>query len=130
MAFTNVIPSDTVQDAYGEVARVARELLSNHDWISVKLDKREKKRLKHNCKFPDDQREARWVVEIEVETIDRGVVKTQVMVTGYGGTYQSKREYILEKLKDKGIELHPQTLRWLSLPASKEWRSPFLDTAS
>ena len=107
MRFTNVIPSDTVQDAYGEVARVARELLSDTVWVGKQLEKREEKRVKWNLKHPDDQREARMIIEIEIETIDRGIVKTQVMVTGYGGTYLSKREYIIQQLRDKGIKLHP-----------------------
>jgi DNA-directed RNA polymerase len=106
MRFTNVIPSDTVQDAYGEVARLARIHLANQDWLKVKLDKRETKRLKYNRKHPDEPRDQRMIIEFEIDLLDRGIVKTQVMVTGYGGTYKSKREYILEALNEKLKELH------------------------
>ena len=37
------------------------------------------------------EREQRLIIEIEIETIDRGVVKTQVMVTGYGSTTNQTR---------------------------------------
>ena len=108
MKFTNVIPSDTPQDAYAEVARYARGFLSCKVWVKEAIDQQEQKRIKWNKKHPDDQREQRLIIEIEIETIDRGVVKTQVMVTGYGGTYQSKRGYIIEKLRERGVKLHPQ----------------------
>ena len=43
--------------------------------------------------------------------LDRSIVKTQVMVTGYGGTYLSKREYIVKALREKfeslKVDLHP-----------------------
>ena len=110
MAFTNVIPSDTLQDAYGEVARIARELLTDKAWLRKQLDKREAKRLLHNKRHPDKEKKQRMTVQIDVNAIDRSVVKTQVMVTGYGGTYLSKREYIVENLKElvekKGKKIH------------------------
>ena len=112
MRFTNVIPSDTPQDAYGEVARVARELLSDKEWVQVKLVKRESQRVKRNEKYPDNPRDERMFLEIDINTIDRGIVKTQVMVTGYGGTYLSKREYIIKQLKEaieeKGAQVAPE----------------------
>ena len=101
MRFTNVIPSPAPQDAYGEVARVARDLLSDDEWVEAKIIAREDARQKHNAKYPDRPREKRMVIELDIHTIDRGVVKTQVMVTGYGGTYLSKREYIIKALKEK-----------------------------
>jgi DNA-directed RNA polymerase len=110
MTFTNVIPSETPQDAYGEVARVARDLLSTKAWVSVKIDQREDKRVKWNKKNPDEPREPRMIIEIEIQTIERGIVKTQVMTTGYGSTYQTKRDNIVEALKEKGIRLHPDDI--------------------
>lgn len=110
MAFTNVIPSDRLMDAYGEVARIARELLTDKKWLRQQLDAREEKRLKHNAAFPDRPKAKRMRIELDINAIDRSVVKTQVMVTGYGGTYLSKREYIIEQLKElskkKGKHIH------------------------
>ena len=107
MRFTNVIPSDTPQDAYGEVARVARELLSNRVWLTEKIQKREEDRVKWNAKHPDEKpRKKRMQFTFEIERIDRGIVKTQVMVTGYGGSFLRKREYILKQLKDSKIDVH------------------------
>ena len=77
MRFTNVFPGEEPQDAYGEVARVARELLSSEEWVKVKILEREEKRLKHNKQNPDDQREQRMIIEIEIHTIERGIVKTR-----------------------------------------------------
>ena len=107
MQFVNVIPGDEPQDAYGEVARVARELLTDPGWLAVKIQKRRDNDAKWNQQHPDRKREDRDVVEVDVSKIDRSIVKTQVMVTGYGGTYQSKRKYILEQLDEKKVELHP-----------------------
>ena len=100
MSFTNVIPSDTLQDAYGEVARIARDLLTDKKWLRKKLDDREKKRLAKIAKHPEDKSPKRMHINLDINAIDRSVVKTQVMVTGYGGTYLTKREYIIEKLKE------------------------------
>ena len=50
-------------------------------------------------------------IDLDINAIDRSVVKTQVMVTGYGGTYLSKREYIIENLKElmeKKKNINPQ----------------------
>lgn len=107
MEFVNVIPGDEPRDAYGEVARVARELLQDEGWLQVKLLKRKDNDATWNQKNPDNQREPRDIIEVEIYSIDRGVVKKQVMVTGYGGSYQAKRKYILEALDEKKIELHP-----------------------
>ena len=62
MSFTNVIPGDAPRDAYGEVARVARELLSDPEWLQDKILKREETRLKHNAKFPDRPRDQTYGV--------------------------------------------------------------------
>ena len=107
MSFVNVIPGDEPRDAYGEVARVARQLLGDTGWLQIKILKRKENDEAWNQKHPDRKREPRDIIEIEVDSIDRGVVKTQVMVTGYGGSYQAKRKYILESLDEKKIELHP-----------------------
>ena len=111
MTFTNVIPGDEPRDAYGEVARVARELLTESNWLKDQLEKREAKRIKRNEMYPDNQKEQRMFIDLDVAAIDRSVVKTQVMVTGYGGTYLSKREYIIEKLKEaikSEKNIHPE----------------------
>lgn len=108
MRFTNVIPSDTPQDAYGEVARVARELLRNPSWLKEQVDKRTKKDEMWNANNPQrTQREIRTGISFNIDDLQRAIVKKQVMVTGYGGTYQSKHAGIKEALKDKNIEIHP-----------------------
>lgn len=108
MTFTNVMPGLEPQDAYGEVAREARVLLQDGAWCEIKIREQVEKTKKWNLANPDKPREERFIIEIDVHLIDRSVVKTQVMVTGYGGTYQAKRKYILEQLKKQKIELHPQ----------------------
>ena len=40
-------------------------------------------------------------IDVPDKFVDRGTVKTQVMVTGYGGTYLSKRDYIIEALQEQ-----------------------------
>ena len=111
MAYTNVIPSNTLQDAYAEVAKVAQTLLADKGYLRRVIDKREQKRLRKLKKNPEaNHKDQRMHIEVDLDSIDRSVVKTQVMVTGYGGTYQSKREYIIEKLQDlakKGTNIHP-----------------------
>ena len=44
MRFTNVIPSDTPQDAYAEVARIANILLKDKNWVDEQIKQREKNR--------------------------------------------------------------------------------------
>ena len=112
MSFTNVIPGEAPRDAYAEVARLAREYLSDPKWYKPLIDKREEKRLKWNEQHKEkDHRQKRMHIDVNLPLIDRGVVKTQVMVTGYGGTYLSKRQYIIEKLKEltneKEANFHP-----------------------
>ena len=107
MKFTNVIPGETPQDAYGEVARIARELLTDNSWLEPKLQIREERRLKRNQLYPENPKEQRMHIDVDLNEITRSVVKTQVMVTGYGGTYLSKREYIIEELK-KADGIDPQ----------------------
>ena len=100
MRFTNVIPGDEPRDAYEEVARLARQLLNDKQWVQDAVNKREEKRLVYNKANPDTPRKKRMHIKVDPYEITRKVVKTQVMVTGYGGTYLSKREYIIEALKE------------------------------
>jgi DNA-directed RNA polymerase len=109
MIATNVIPSDDVQDAYKEVAEAAQKLLRDPNWLQVACEKRTEANIKWNKKNPDKEpRELRGnTIDIPIEKIDRKVVKTSVMVTGYGGSYLSKREYIIDAINDIGLEIHP-----------------------
>jgi DNA-directed RNA polymerase len=109
MIATNVIPSDDVQDAYKEVSEAAQKLLRDPSWLQVACEKRTEANIKWNKKNPDKEpRELRGnTIDIPIEKIDRKVVKTSVMVTGYGGSYLSKREYIIDAINDIGLEIHP-----------------------
>ena len=107
MEYTNVLPSDAPKDAYGEVARVARELLRDPAWLKDQIEGRQEKDEAWNKKNPDRLFEPRSIFEFDPDLLDRSILKTSVMVTGYGGTYRSKRDYILEGLDEKGVEIHP-----------------------
>ena len=105
---TNVVPSDEPRDAYGVVAKKAQELLQDKSWLKTKLEMREEKRQAWNQKNPDNQREERNIFECDVDKIDRSILKTSVLVRGYGGTHQARRRYVLDALEEKGVEIHPQ----------------------
>ena len=110
MKFTNVLPGEFPEDAYGEVARSARELLQDKAWLSLQYEKGALSNEKWNKKQDDEQnhREDRNIIEIPLDEVDRSLAKKPVMLTGYGGTYRTKRGHILDELKDRKVELHPQ----------------------
>jgi DNA-directed RNA polymerase len=117
----NVTPSDSVQDAYKAVALEARKLLSNSVWLERRIQIREEARKKKaekilaerlerkNKGLPDlgeYKYEPRYVCEVPLEQIDRGVAKMIVMLTPYGGSYQTMLRHVEEKLEKKGVQLH------------------------
>ena len=84
----NVLPSDKPQDAYGAVAQKARDILSDIErW--TKLAGRE-----------DDVEHG-----IPVEKIDRSVAKKVVMLTPYGGSYDTLVGHVRDATKDWGISV-------------------------
>jgi DNA-directed RNA polymerase len=109
MEFTNVFPGEEPKDAYGEVARCARQLLQNKEWLRDKFDKYKKQNLKWNKKHPDQKpRDIRMFHEIDLNILDRSIAKKPVMLTGYGGSLLRKREHIFDELKERKLDLHYQ----------------------
>ena len=117
----NVTPSDTVQDAYKAVADEAIKLLKNNNWLEHKIDRREEarelkakkiqaERLERKNKGLTDlgeyTYEPRFTCEIPLDLVDRGVAKMVVMLTPYGGSYQTMFKHVKEKMEKKGAEMH------------------------
>ena len=103
--FTNVIPSDTPQDMYGEVARHAQALLKSDVWVSTKIakytkqtEKRMRKRQEEGLIFRKPN--LNFDLTIDPLTLDRSVVKKCVMVTAYNGSWRSKNAGISEELDE------------------------------
>ena len=118
----NVTPSDTVQDAYKAVALEAVKLMRNRDWMKARIDHREQSRAKKAEKILKEQQERkkkglpilstyeyepRSICEVPFDKIDRSVAKMIVMLTPYGGSYQTMLQHVREKLKKKDVEVHP-----------------------
>ena len=84
----NVIPDTKPNDAYGAVAKKAREILSDPDrW--TQLNGRQ-----------DDVEHA-----IPIDRIDRSVAKKVVMLIPYGGTYDTLCGHVRDAVKDWGISI-------------------------
>lgn len=120
--FVNVLKSDTVQDAYGEVAAKARILLQDAEWVTKRVEHREARRQKQIEKRQKEERqrreeggialpmpayEPRYTCDIPLQYVDRSVAKMVVMLTPYGGQYITMLKHVMSKLDDKGVELHP-----------------------
>jgi DNA-directed RNA polymerase, mitochondrial len=118
----NVTPSDTVQDAYRAVAEEAVKLLEDPDWLREKIEKRETARAKKAEKqrrinierqkeglpiLREVKYEPRDKVVIPLEYMDRSVAKMIVMLTPYGGSFQTMLGHVEDKLKKKGCNIHP-----------------------
>ena len=118
----NVTPSDTVQDAYRAVAEEAVKLLEDKEWLAEKIEKREVARAKKAEKqrrinierqkeglpiLREANYEPRDKVVVPVEYIDRSVAKMIVMLTPYGGSFQTMLGHVEDKMKKKGCKLHP-----------------------
>ncbi|WP_186589917.1 DNA-directed RNA polymerase [Synechococcus sp. MVIR-18-1] len=100
--FTNVLITEEPQDLYGEVAREARLLLENKDWMKLQLERREEDRIRWNAdKKPDKQTEKRDVFEVDPSVHDRAVNKTQAMTCGYGATVRTRHGNIRQALAKK-----------------------------
>jgi DNA-directed RNA polymerase len=84
----NVTPSETPQDAYGEVARKARDILSDPD------------RWRMLAKREDDESH-----DIPINMVDRSVAKKVVMLIPYGGSYDTLVNHVRIATKDWGLKI-------------------------
>jgi DNA-directed RNA polymerase len=101
MEFTNVLPCDIVKDAYGEVARCARQLLSDKNWLQERYQAQLEKDEKWNRANPDlKPRKTKKTHNIDLNMIDRSLCKHSVLITGYGGSAKTKRDKILDDLRE------------------------------
>jgi DNA-directed RNA polymerase len=102
--YTNVTPSDHPQDAYEVVAIEARKLLQDTKWVGEQKERAEQRILE-----ADEARKAadptykpqtgRRRLTLKPEYMTRKLMKRPVMVSGYGGSWGSKNEYISEELE-------------------------------
>jgi DNA-directed RNA polymerase len=84
----NVLPSERPQDAYGAVAEKARNILSDIErWTQLA------------------GREEDTEHGIPIDLIDRSVAKKVVMLTPYGGSYDTLVGHVKEATKDWGISI-------------------------
>ena len=105
MWFTNVVPTDTPQDLYGEVAKEAQALLSAEPWTRKKIahyTKQTKAKMRQREKegkvfLPPDY--SSFYLGMDPEAVDRSILKRAVMCTSYGASWQSKNEYISEEIE-------------------------------
>lgn len=103
--YTNVTPSGTPQDLYGEVAREAQALLNSDVWVHTHIQryiketqKKMKKREEKGQKFePPDF--SSFVLGMDSGRVDRSILKKAVMCTSYGASWQSKNEYISDEIE-------------------------------
>lgn len=108
--YTNVTPSDHPQDAYEVVAEEARKLIQDKEWMAEQLE-RAHKRIEEADKVrketqPDYKPDTtRRILTLKPEYLTRKVMKRPVMVTGYGGSWGSKNEYISEELDALYLDL-------------------------
>jgi DNA-directed RNA polymerase len=117
----NVTPSDTVQDAYRAVAEEAIKLINDERWMSEQIEKRETGRAKkaESIRRQEVERrkqglpvlreykyEPRYECNIQTDLVDRSVAKMVVMLTPYGGSYQTMFEHVKTKMEKKGATMH------------------------
>lgn len=116
----NVIPSDTVQDAYKAVADEAIKLLSDKVWLKERIEGREanrqkkaeseakklQKRLASGKAQLQDLRpyEPNYEFHVDLDLVDRSVAKMIVMLTPYGGRYPTMLRHVELKMRKKGSE--------------------------
>ena len=115
MWFTNVIPTPTPQDLYGEVAKEAQALLTSEPWVQKKIahyTKQTKAKMRKREKegklvTPVDY--TNFLLGLDPSAVDRSILKRAVMCTSYGASWQSKNEYISEELAEafKGDDYSP-----------------------
>lgn len=106
MWFTNVIPTPTPQDLYGEVAKEAQALLGSEVWTSKKIahyTKQTKAKMKKREKEgkicrPVDY--SQFLFGMDPLAVDRSILKKAVMCTSYGASFQSKNQYISEEINE------------------------------
>ena len=108
--YTNVTPSDHPQDAYEVVAIEARKLIQDKEWLDEQLE-RAQTRIEEADKVRKETQpdykpdETRRVFTLKPEYLTRKVMKRPVMVSGYGGSWGSKNEYISDELEAIYLEL-------------------------
>lgn len=117
MHLVNVTPSDVPQDAYRAVAEEALKLINNKDWLDQKIEQRETSREKKALRIIAKEQQLvkegkmeevkysyvpRYKCEIDKKLVDRSVAKMIVMLTPYGGSYQTMFKHVVEKMEAKG----------------------------
>ena len=120
MHLVNVTPSSSPQDAYRAVAEEAVKLIQDKDWLDAAIEKREAARTKKAERIIREQTELvregkreevtykyepRFECNIELDKVDRSVAKMIVMLTPYGGSYQTMLRHVEEKMRKKGSEM-------------------------
>lgn len=103
--YTNVIPSDSPQDLYGEVAKEAQALLRSDVWVDDKIRKYTKEAKKKMQKREDEGKifkapDLNFSFGMDVDAVDRSVLKKAVMCTSYGASWGSKNEYISDEITE------------------------------
>lgn len=118
----NVTPSSEVQDAYKAVAQEAKKLINDPIWLDRRVRIRETGRAKKAEKAKAEaldrkakglpelklmEYEPRFACEIPLDLVDRSVAKMIVMLTPYGGSYQTMLQHVQEKMIKKGSNMIP-----------------------
>ena len=125
----NVLPSDKPQDAYSDVAKEARRLLKNDEWLMQAVEKREKNRkkrfelmhqefrelLKQEKRKPEqappeyvrrDFEETKKTILENISFIDRSIAKMPTMLIPYGGSFLTIYGHVKDKLKKRDARFH------------------------
>ena len=96
----------TPQDLYGEVSREAQALLNSDVWVHNNIQKYIKQtkkkmeaRVKKGQTFKPPEYSA-FMLGMDVDRVDRSILKKAVMCTSYGASWSSKNEYISEEIED------------------------------
>ena len=123
-SLVNVLPSPEPQDAYADVAREARRLLTDKEWLTDAVDRNEKNRKNRaalwNAQFRElladnkrreDQAPPPYELRTVMDTaegmkewigfIDRSVAKMPTMLIPYGGSFLTIYGHVREKLESK-----------------------------
>ena len=123
-SLVNVLPSPEPQDAYNDVAREARRLLTDKEWLIAAVDKNEKNRKRRadlwkaefrellaEGKRTEDQAPPEYQRRTVMDTaegmkewigfIDRSVAKMPTMLIPYGGSFLTIYGHVKDKLKKK-----------------------------
>lgn len=100
-AATNLIPSDTPQDIYGVVAKRATELTAAECDVIVKPLGHPQCDVGTLWRWLTDGPKITLAERVCAFGITRSTAKRSVMITPYGGTTSSMRDYVQEDLEDR-----------------------------